>query len=124
MNKRRYTYATNIELSSGDEGGPDFDVKVSFTCTPGAPVTPPSYASGGSPAEDPEIDDIRLETVGGKPRPWGMYDGMIQDEDDSFEEVIVGVLENSAHHLAQMVAEAAETDAADHDAAMEARRDG
>lgn len=118
---RRYTYETNVEVSSGDDCGPDFDIRVSFTVVPGGPETPPSYASGGSPAYPAEIDDVRLETVNGKPRPWGMYDGYIANEDDEFEATIVGLLENSDRHWEAMMQEVAETCEADRDAAAEAR---
>lgn len=118
---RRYKYETNVEVSSGDDCGPDFDIVVSFTVTPGGRETPPSYASGGSPAYPAEIDDIRLETVNGKPRPWGMYDGWIKDEDGEFEATIVSLLENSDRHWQAMMIEVAEADEADRDAAEEAR---
>lgn len=118
---RRHTYSTNVEVSSGDDCGPDFDVTVSFTVTPGEPATGPSYACGGTPASPPEIDDIRLETVNGKPRPWGMYDGWIKDEDAEFEASIVSLLENSDRHWEAMMEVAAEAEEADRDAAAEAR---
>lgn len=118
---RRYIYETNVEVSSGDECGPDFDIKVSFTVTPGEPEAGPSYACGGTPASPAEIDDIRLETVDGKSRPWGMYDGYIKDEDAEFEATIVGLLENSGRHWEAMMQEVAEADEADRDAAAEAR---
>jgi hypothetical protein len=118
---RRYTYETNIEVSSGDDCGPDFDVKVSFVVIPGEPETGPSYACGGAPANPAEIDDIRLETVNGKPRPWGMYDGWIKDEDAEFEATIVSLLENGDRHWGAMMQEVAEADEADRDAAAEAR---
>lgn len=120
---RRYTYETNVEISSGDDCGPDFDIKVSFTVTPGEPETGPSYACGGTPASPAEIDDIRLETVNGKPRPWGMYNGWIKDEDAEFEATVASLLENSNRHWESMMQEAAEADEADRDAAAEARGD-
>ena len=104
----RYTYSTNIEVSSGDDCGPDFDIVVSFSVIPGEPERGPTYDCGGTPAVDPLIEDIRLETVDGKPRPWGMYDGWIANEDDEFEASIVGIIENSDRHLEAMMAEAAE----------------
>lgn len=117
---RRFTYKTNVEVSCGDEGGPDFDIEVSFIVTGGGPETPPSYASGGSPAEDAEIDDIRLEKVDGKPRPWGMYDGYVKDEDAEFEATIVQILEHQTHYEAMLLS-AGEDMAADRDEAAEQR---
>lgn len=118
---RRYTYSTNVEVSSGDDCGPDFDIEVSFTVTPGEPETGPSYACGGTPASPAEIDDIRLETVNGKPAPWEAYGGWIADEDAEFEATIVSLLENNDRHWEAMMQVAAEADEADRDAAAEAR---
>jgi hypothetical protein len=118
---RRYRYTTNVEVSSGDDCGPDFDIEVSFTVTPGGAESSPSYASGGSPAYPAEIDDIRLEKVNGKPAPWEMYGGWIVDEDDVFEATIVGLLGNCDRHFEAMMEEVAEADEADRDAAAEAR---
>lgn len=121
---RRYTYKTT--LSFGTDGEADYaevDIEVSFTCSPGRPETPPAYAHGGLPAESPEIDDIRLDKVGGKPRPWGMYDGWIPKEDDAFATTVVDIFENTPELMEQLLIEVALTNAADHDAAAEGRRD-
>ena len=40
---QRYTYSTNVEVSSGDDCGPDFDVVVSFSVIPGEPERGPTY---------------------------------------------------------------------------------
>ena len=119
---KRYTYSTT--LSFGTDGEADYaevDVEVSFTCSPGQPETAPSYAHGGLPAEGPEIDDIRLEKVNGKPRPWGMYDGWIPKEDDDFASTVADIFENTPALMEQLLIEVAETDAADRDAAAEDR---
>jgi hypothetical protein len=109
---QRYTYSTNVEVSSGDDCGPDFDVVVSFSVIPGEPERGPTYDCGGTPASNPRSEDIALDTVDGKRRPWGMYDGYIADEDDEFEATVVGMLENSDRHLEAMMIEAAEADEA------------
>lgn len=120
---RRYTYTTGLNRG-GDEPTWEGDVKVSFSVLPGEAETGPTYACGGTPASDAQVEDIRLETVDGKARPWGMYGGNIADEDNVFEQEVIEELENSEVHLAAMLAEAAEVESAERDAALEARRDG
>lgn len=64
----RYTYTTC--LSFGTDGEADFcelDATVSFAFTPGRAETPPAYDHGGLPADPPEIDDIRVEAIDGRP---------------------------------------------------------
>lgn len=119
---KRYTYKTT--MSFGTDGEADYaevDIEVSFTCSPGRPETPPAYAHGGLPAESPEIDDIRLEKVDGKPRPWGVYNGWIPNEDDDFASTVADIFENTPALMEQLLIEVAETDAADRDAAAENR---
>lgn len=112
---RRFTYTTCLTRGTdGEAGYTEFDVKVSFSYAPGSSETPASYASGGSPAEDPEINDIRLEEVDGKPKPWGMYWGVIPNEDVAFaSEVETEIEESEAHRAAmlEIVADAEEADA-------------
>lgn len=117
----RYTYSTC--LSFGTDGEADYrevDVEVSFKVCWGAPERGPTYACGGTPADPDEIDDIRLEKVNDKPRPWGMYDGYIADEDNEFERVVLERLDDDRHQ-AGMLTEAAEQAAADYDEAMDYR---
>lgn len=116
----RYTYTTTLEVGDAD-GGPEYEVEVTYTVTPGEPETGPTYACGGTPANGAVVDDIRLEKVDGKPRPWGMYDGWIANEDDEFETVIVGMLEDNSSHSEEMLIEAAEVDQDDREHAAEAR---
>ena len=119
---RRYTYTTGLNRG-GDLPTWEGDVTVSYTVTPRDPGTGPSYASGGSPPSGPSIDDIRLEKVDGKERPWGMYAGYVDDEDNVFEREVVEELEGSDRHIAAMLAEAGETEAADADHAADLRRE-
>lgn len=116
----RYTYTTSLEVGNAD-GGPEYEVTVSYTVIPGESETGPSYASGGTPASDAYLDDLRLETVDSKPRPWGMYDGWIVNEDDEFETVIVGMLEDDSVHVEAMLIEAAEVEADERDRTAEYR---
>lgn len=116
----RYTYTTNLEVG-GPDGGPEYEVEVSYTVIPGEPETGPSYACGGTPASEAYLDDLRLEKVDGKPRPWGMYDGWISNEDDEFETVIVEMLEGSDHHVSEMMIEAAAAEQDHRDRAAEDR---
>ena len=65
---KRYTFTTC--LSFGTDGEADFcelDVTVSFAFTPGRAAAPPAYDHGGLPADPPEIDDIRVELIDGRP---------------------------------------------------------
>ncbi len=116
----RYTYTTFLEVGNAD-GGPEYEVEVSYTVIPGEPETGPSYACGGTPESDAYLDDLRLEKVDGKLRPWGMYDGWIANEDDEFETVIVGMLEDDSAHVEAMLSEAAEVEADDRARAAEDR---
>lgn len=50
-----------MTLSFGDDET-ELQADVIYTFTPGAPATGPSYASGGDPAVDPEID-IQSATI-------------------------------------------------------------
>tara|TARA_R110000868_G_C10943148_1_gene767231 strand:- start:518 stop:814 length:297 start_codon:yes stop_codon:yes gene_type:complete len=65
---KRYTFTTC--LSFGTDGEADFcelDVTVSFAFTPGRAAAPPAYDHGGLPADPPEIDDIQVELIDGRP---------------------------------------------------------
>lgn len=117
---RRYSYTTSINRG-GDTPTWEGEVTVSFTCVPGDPGSPPSYASGGSPPSDGYIEDVRLEKVDGKERPWGMYSGYIADEDNVFADEIQTELEESDHHIGEMMRIAGEEWAADREAAAEYR---
>jgi hypothetical protein len=64
----RHTFTTC--LSFGTDGEADFcelDATVSFAFTPGRDAAPPAYDHGGLPADPPEIDDIRVEVIDGRP---------------------------------------------------------
>lgn len=117
---RRYTYATTLNWG-GDTPTAEVEVEVSYVVTWGRAETPPAYGHGGLPADPDEIDDIRLEKVEGKPRPWGMYLGYVANEDDAFATECVEKIEGSEHHLAEMLREAREYEAADAEAAADAR---
>lgn len=97
----RYTYSTC--LSFGTDGEADYsevDTTISYVVRPGRPETPPAYDHGGLPAEDPEIDDIRVEKIDGKPAVTG--DAITRD-------AILAEFE-CGRHDADLLAEAAETD--------------
>jgi hypothetical protein len=115
---RRFSYTTTLEWG-GDTPSAEIEVTVSYLVTWGAPEQGPSYASGGQPADPDEIDDIRLERVEGKARPWGMGYGYITD--DEFAADCVEMIGGSEHHLESMLIEAAERDADDEAAAAECR---
>lgn len=63
---------------------------IEYTCTPGSPECGPSYASGGEPAEAPEIDFVEVEiealnkTTGKNVRyaaPQWLFDYVTENED-------------------------------------------
>ncbi len=108
----RYTYACT--LSFGVDGEPTYsevEAEFSYTVSPGSPETgrfgPPEDYDPGSPAV---VEDVRLEKVEGKPRPWDMGYGFIPDDEfaTDCEEKVGG----SDHHLEAMLREAAEADEA------------
>lgn len=105
---QRYNYTASLSWG-GDVPTAEVEVTVSFTVVWGSPESgrhgaPENYDPGGPD----EVEDIRLELVEGKPRPWGMYMGYIPNEDDLFAEDVVDKLEGSEWHLAEMIREACE----------------
>jgi hypothetical protein len=115
---RRFTYTTTLNWG-GDTPTAEIEVTVSYLVSWGAPEQGPSYASGGQPADPDEIDDVRLDLVEGKPRPWGMGFGYVTD--DEFATDCVEKIEGNAHHLEAMLNEAADWARADEDDAAERR---
>ena len=105
----RYRYDTGVSFG-GDEPTAEFDVTVSYTVTWGRPETPPAYDHGGLPADPDEVDDIRLELIDGKPRPWDLGCGFLSD--DEVAEMVVDQLSSRDAILAAMIEEAAQTEAA------------
>lgn len=114
----RHRYETT--LSFGTDGEADFtevDVEVSFTVSFGCAAQTYGPAELCYPAEADEVDDIRLEKVGGRPAPWNLH----FHSDKHFAALVVEKLEASEDDLARMAEIAHEDAAADYDAAMEAR---
>ena len=112
MASPRYTYACT--LSWGDDTPTaEVEVEVSFSVAWGSPERgrwgPPEHYDPGAPSE---VEDIRLEKVEGKPRPWGMYSGYVANEDDAFATECVEKLEGSPRHLADMLSAAADAEEA------------
>jgi len=73
----RHTFTTC--LSFGTDGEADFcelDVTVSFGFTPGRDATPPAYDHGGLPADPPEIGDIEVEAIDGRPVTAGDWEAI------------------------------------------------
>lgn len=120
MSRTRYRYATTLAWG-GDVPTAEVDVEVSFTVAWGSPETGRfGPVEGYDPGSPDEVEDIRLETVNGKARPWGMYSGYVANEDDEFEQEVIWKLEDQH---ADMIAEAVEAEAALRDDAMERRWD-
>lgn len=105
---RRYRYATTLTWG-GDTPTAEVEVEVSFTVAWGTPERgnygPVESYDPGSPSE---VEDVRLEKVEGKSRPWGMYSGYIANEDDEFQTEVVEMLE--AHHADMILEAVAELD--------------
>lgn len=102
----RYTYAFTASWG-GDTPTAELEVEVSYTVLWGAPEQGPSYACGGQPADADEVDDIRVETIEGKPRPWNLGYGFLKDDDLAAD--IIEKLDTD-HHRAEMISQAAEDD--------------
>jgi hypothetical protein len=102
---RRYRYACCLSWG-GDEPTAEVEVEVSYSVAWGSPESgcfgPPENYDPGAPDV---VEDIRLEIVEGRPRPWGMGYGLISDNE--FEEMVREKLED---HEADMIAKAAEED--------------
>lgn len=60
----KFTFTTPFFLSGLIVTDLEFDGRVSFSFTPGEPECGPSYASGGEPATDPEIEITEIEVYG------------------------------------------------------------
>ena len=95
---KRYTFTTC--LSFGTDGEADFcelDVTVSFAFTPGRAAAPPAYDHGGLPADPPEIDDIRVELIDGRPvtaGEWETIDAILdQFATGDFDDLLIEVVE-------------------------------
>ena len=98
----RYTYSTC--LSFGTDGEADYceiDATISYVVRQGCSETPAAYDHGGLPSEDPEIDDIRVEKIDGRP--------VAADDDDTRDAILARF--DTGGHDAELLAEAAETDA-------------
>lgn len=112
---RRYRYATCLSWG-GDEPTAEVEVEVSYSVAWGSPESgrfgaPENY----DPGSPDVVEDIRLELVEGKPRPWDMGFGFLSD--DEFERDVIEKLEA---HEADMIAEARDEEAAAEDAYREA----
>jgi hypothetical protein len=95
---KRYAFTTC--LSFGTDGEADFcelDVTVSFAFTPGRAAAPPAYDHGGLPADPPEIDDIRVELIDGRPvtaGEWETIDAILdQFATGDFDDLLIEVTE-------------------------------
>lgn len=110
---RRYSYSTC--LSFGTDGEADYceiDVTVSFSVVWGEPETGPTYACGGTPATGDLVEDIRVESIDGKPVVTG---------DAITREAILAEFE-CGRHDDKLLAHAAEVDWADADWSPDLRR--
>lgn len=113
---RRCSYAASLSWG-GDEPTAELEVEVSFEVSPGSSETgrfgPPEHYDPGSPAV---VEDIRVEKIDGLP--------VAEWEARSTEYVrgstVAAIIDKlEMDHEAEMLAEAAEQDAADADEAAE-----
>jgi hypothetical protein len=106
---KRYTYSGTITFGhDGEPGYSEVEVTVSYSVAWGSPETgrysgPPENYDPGSPSV---VEDIKLEKVEDKPRPWDM--GFGNWPDDEFEKDVIERLEA---HEDRMIAEASEEEA-------------
>ena len=52
----KHSYRTGLTIHLHDGAEHEFDVVIDFDFVPGSPERGPSYASGGEPADPPEVD--------------------------------------------------------------------
>ena len=90
----RHTFTTC--LSFGTDGEADYreiDATVSFAFTPGRAAAPPAYDHGGLPADPPEIDDIWVEVIDGRPvtaSDWETIDAILdQFATGDFDDLLI-----------------------------------
>lgn len=112
----RYHTVTHLSLMAGAD---ETEVGVSYVVHWGRPETPPSYCHGGMPADPDEIDDVRVDTIDGKTRPWNVAGGLVSDE--QVNDHIVGLLDEGDLNTAALEQEAAR--GLDPDDARDRRRD-
>lgn len=81
---RRFKYETTLDFGAG-EGSTDYielDVRVTHTVAWGSPETGRGYMADPAlydPGSPDVVEDVRVETIEGKPRPWNLL-GMTDDE--------------------------------------------
>jgi hypothetical protein len=116
---RRYRYETTLDFGAG-EGKNDyveFDIRVTHTVAWGSPETGVGYMADPlkyDPGSPDVVEDVRVETIEGKPRPWNL----LGFSDDDLARVIVERLK-AAHD--DMARAAAQTRQDEKDAALESR---
>lgn len=109
----RYTHTLSLSIG-GDEPTWEGEATVSYAVYPGCPETPPAYSHGGMPAEDAEVDDVKVTHIDGQPVAQRMHGA---HEADQLENHIEG----SDDLMTELLLAAVEDDIAAHDDAMERR---
>lgn len=118
---RRYNYTTTLNWG-GDTPTAEIEVEVSYEVAWGSPESgrsgpPENYDPGCGDA----VEAITLEKVEGKPRPWDMGYGYLPD--DEFAQDCIEKIEASDWCIGEMIAGAAQEDAAARDSYLEAEAD-
>jgi hypothetical protein len=114
---RRHTYTTSLSIG-GDTPTWEGEVTLSFTFAPGCEAQTYGPAERCYPAEAAEIDDLRVEKINGKARPWIWAMGTDAWAADAILAHIGDSLDD------ELIASAREDLACDRDAADEARAEG
>ena len=93
-----FTYDHKLILSGLIVAEPEIECRVNFLFSPGCPARGPTYASGGEPAEAPEIEIDTIEVYGhdskriGDPKYKGEYRDLAPS--DPLWNLIAGWLES------------------------------
>jgi hypothetical protein len=98
----RYTYNTYMSIGPDELGEyQEIDAVVSYAVLPAEPETGPSYACGGTPAIDAQVEDLEVDKINGVP---------ITPEDAGLVATILAMFD-TAEANARLLSEAAENDA-------------
>lgn len=107
----RHTLAATVELTLSCGGEALVELTVEYEFTPGTPARGPSYASGGEPAEGPEVEIVSARATNPKDAGQGF----------ALPNWLLDQLQADDYLYEELVRNAEEDRGAEHDAALEAR---
>lgn len=103
---QRFTYTTTLNWG-GDTPTAELEVTFSYEVAWGSPETGRfGPVENYDPGAADLVEDIRVELVEGKPRPWDMGYGFLSDDDFATE--CIEKVEDSERCMEEMVTEAVE----------------